>query len=82
MFANITLITLCVADIAEATHFYESLGFVKSNRASQAEVSFLDAGGIVLALWEPGGADRGRKRRRAVERQWRHRRCAKCRKRG
>ena len=52
MSANITLITLCVADIAEATHFYESLGFVKSTRASQAEVSFLDAGGIVLALWD------------------------------
>jgi len=50
--ANITLITLCVADVAEATRFYESLGFAKSNRASQAEVSFLDAGGIVLALWD------------------------------
>ena len=28
--ANITLITLCVADVARATRFYESLGFVKS----------------------------------------------------
>ena len=49
--ANITLITLCVADIAKATRFYESLGFVKSKRASQDDVSFLRAGGVVLALW-------------------------------
>jgi predicted lactoylglutathione lyase len=34
MSANITLITLCVADVAKATAFYESLGFVKSKRAS------------------------------------------------
>jgi hypothetical protein len=51
MSANITLITLCVADVAKATAFYESLGFVKSKRASQDEVSFFRAGGVVLALW-------------------------------
>ena len=49
--APITLITLCVADIAKATRFYEQLGFVKSNTASQDEVSFFRAGGVVLALW-------------------------------
>ena len=49
--APITLITLCVADIAEATRFYEALGFVKSKTASQDEVSFFRAGGVVLALW-------------------------------
>ena len=48
---NITLITLGVADIAKATAFYRSLGFVKSNAASQDEVSFFRAGGVVLALW-------------------------------
>ena len=48
---QISLITLCVADIAKATRFYESLGFVKSNKASQDEVSFFRAGGVVLALW-------------------------------
>ena len=32
-------------------HFYESLGFVRSKPASQDEVSFFQAGGIVLALW-------------------------------
>lgn len=51
MQASITLITLCVADIAKATRFYESLGFTKSKSASADEVSFFRAGGIVLALW-------------------------------
>jgi predicted lactoylglutathione lyase len=51
MSANITLITLGVADVAKATAFYESLGFVKSKAASQDEVSFFRAGGVVLALW-------------------------------
>jgi hypothetical protein len=49
--APITLITLCVADIGKATRFYEQLGFVKSKTASQDEVSFFRAGGVVLALW-------------------------------
>jgi predicted lactoylglutathione lyase len=48
---SISLITLCVADIAKATSFYEALGFVKSKKASQDDVSFFRAGGIVLALW-------------------------------
>jgi predicted lactoylglutathione lyase len=48
---NITLITLGVADVAKATRFYESLGFVRSKTASQASVSFFRAGGVVLALW-------------------------------
>ena len=48
---NITLITLGVADIAKATAFYQSLGFVKSNTASQESVSFFQAGPVVLALW-------------------------------
>jgi predicted lactoylglutathione lyase len=49
--ANITLITLGVADVAKATSFYESLGFVRSKSASQDEVSFFRAGGVVLAVW-------------------------------
>jgi len=48
---NITLITLGVADVASATRFYEALGFVKSKRASQEDVTFMRAGGVVLALW-------------------------------
>jgi predicted lactoylglutathione lyase len=49
--ANITLITFCVTDIGKANRFYEALGFVKSKTASQDDVSFFGAGGIVLALW-------------------------------
>ena len=48
---NITLITLGVADVAKSTEFHEALGFVKSNRASEANVSFLKAGSVALALW-------------------------------
>jgi hypothetical protein len=48
---SVSLITLTVADIARATRFYESLGFHKSKRASQDDVAFLRAGGVVLALW-------------------------------
>ena len=51
MSANITLITLGVVDVTNATGFYESLGFAKSKTASQDDVSFLHAGGVVLALW-------------------------------
>ena len=51
MSANITLITLGVADVAKATAFYEKLGFVRSKTASQESVSFFRAGGVVLALW-------------------------------
>jgi uncharacterized protein len=49
--ANITLITLAVSDVKRATRFYESLGFVRSQSASEDSVSFFRAGGIVLALW-------------------------------
>jgi catechol-2,3-dioxygenase len=49
--ANVTLITLGVSDVKRATRFYESLGFVKSQAASQESVSFFRAGGVVLALW-------------------------------
>jgi uncharacterized protein len=51
MSAHISLITLGVADVAKATAFYERLGFVKSKKASQDEVSFLQAGGVVLSIW-------------------------------
>jgi predicted lactoylglutathione lyase len=49
--AHISLVTLGVGDVAKATAFYERLGFVKSKNASQDEVSFLQAGGVVLAIW-------------------------------
>ena len=47
---RITLITLGVANIAEAGAFYERLGFVASS-ASQDGVAFFDAGGVVLGLF-------------------------------
>ena len=50
---RLTLITLGVADVARARKFYEALGF-KAGRASQDAVTFLDAGGVVLALFGRG----------------------------
>jgi predicted lactoylglutathione lyase len=47
---RLSLITLGVADVARARRFYETLGF-KAGRASNDAVAFLDAGGVVLALW-------------------------------
>jgi predicted lactoylglutathione lyase len=63
MSPNITLITLGVADVAKATAFYERLGFVKSETASQESVSFFRAGGVVLAVW--GREAQGRMREQA-----------------
>jgi len=51
MSQSISLITLTVADIANATRFYQALSFVKSKRASQEDVTFMRAGGVVLAMW-------------------------------
>ncbi len=50
---RLSLITLGVADVARARKFYEALGF-KAGSASQDSVAFLDAGGVVLALWGRG----------------------------
>jgi catechol 2,3-dioxygenase-like lactoylglutathione lyase family enzyme len=47
---RLSLITLGVADVARARRFYEALGF-KAGRASNESVTFLDAGGVVLALF-------------------------------
>ena len=50
MSAHVTLITLGVADVAASTLFYEALGFHKSS-ASQNEVAFFKAGGVVLSVF-------------------------------
>jgi catechol 2,3-dioxygenase-like lactoylglutathione lyase family enzyme len=47
---KLTLVTLGVADMARARAFYEALGFVASP-ASQASVTFFEAGGVVLGLF-------------------------------
>jgi len=48
---RLTVVTLGVQDVGASTHFYEALGFVRRFRATGDEISFLDAGGTVIALW-------------------------------
>lgn len=50
MAPHISMITLGVADIAEATAFYERLGFKRSSD-SQDAVTFIQAGAVVLGLF-------------------------------
>jgi predicted lactoylglutathione lyase len=50
---RLTLITLGVGDIARSRKFYEAIGF-KAGSASNDSVTFLDAGGVVLALYGRG----------------------------
>jgi predicted CoA-binding protein/catechol 2,3-dioxygenase-like lactoylglutathione lyase family enzyme len=47
---RLSFVTLGVASVARARAFYEKLGF-KASSASTDDVTFLDAGGVVLALW-------------------------------
>jgi catechol 2,3-dioxygenase-like lactoylglutathione lyase family enzyme len=48
--ARLTLVTICVRDLARSTAFYEALGFRRKARAAPG-VAFFDAGGVVLSLW-------------------------------
>jgi len=48
---RLTAITLGVRDVPASARFYQALGFVRKVRATGDEVVFLDAGGIVLALY-------------------------------
>jgi uncharacterized glyoxalase superfamily protein PhnB len=47
---RLSLVTLGVADVAHARTFYESLGFAAWS-ASNANVCFMSAGGVVLSLY-------------------------------
>ena len=47
---RLSIVTLGVADVAKARTFYEALGF-KASPASQESITFMDAGGVVLALY-------------------------------
>jgi catechol 2,3-dioxygenase-like lactoylglutathione lyase family enzyme len=47
---RLSFVTLGVADVAKSRTFYEALGFAAS-AASEAAVTFFDAGGVVLALF-------------------------------
>jgi hypothetical protein len=47
----VTALTLGVRDVAASARFYEALGFKRKMRATGDEIAFMDAGGVVLALW-------------------------------
>jgi predicted lactoylglutathione lyase len=48
---KLTAITLGVRDVPASARFYKALGFERKFRATGDEIVFLDAGGVVLALW-------------------------------
>jgi predicted lactoylglutathione lyase len=49
--AHISLVTLGVRDVADATAFYEKLGWRRSSASVEGVVSFLAGGTVVLALF-------------------------------
>lgn len=51
MIARINIVTLSVSDIAASTAFYQKLGFVKSEQASNPNVTFFKGAGVVLGLF-------------------------------
>jgi catechol 2,3-dioxygenase-like lactoylglutathione lyase family enzyme len=56
----LTLLTICVSDLARSAAFYEALGFRRRARAADG-VAFFDAGGVILSLWSASemGKDAG-----------------------
>jgi uncharacterized glyoxalase superfamily protein PhnB len=58
---RLTAVTLGVRDFHASLRFYEVLGFARRLRATGNEVAFLDAGGVVLALyrWDQLADDAG-----------------------
>jgi len=48
---RLTAVTLGVRDFHVSLHFYEALGFARKLRSTGDEIAFLDAGGVVLALY-------------------------------
>ena len=47
---RLSFVTLGVDDVAGSRKFYEALGF-KASSASQPDVTFFDAGGVVLSVF-------------------------------
>jgi predicted lactoylglutathione lyase len=47
----LTVVTLGVRDLEASRRFYEKLGFVRKVRSSGEEIAFMQAGGVVVALW-------------------------------
>jgi predicted lactoylglutathione lyase len=50
--AKLTAITLGVRDVPASGRFYEALGFKRKMRATGDEVVFLEAGDILLSVWD------------------------------
>jgi uncharacterized protein len=48
---RLTAVTLGVRDFHASLRFYEALGFVRKLRLTGDQIAFLDAGGVVLALY-------------------------------
>jgi predicted lactoylglutathione lyase len=48
---RVSLITLGVANLADARAFYERLGW-KTRAEADADVVFFQAGGLIVALWD------------------------------
>ena len=48
---KLTAVTLGVRDVPASARFYEALGFKRKVRATGDEIVFLEAGSVVLALW-------------------------------
>ena len=50
MEARVSFVTLGVNDVGRSRKFYEALGF-RASSASEPDVTFFDAGGVVLAVF-------------------------------
>jgi catechol 2,3-dioxygenase-like lactoylglutathione lyase family enzyme len=48
---RLTAVTLGVRDFQASLQFYEGLGFTRKLRSTGDQIAFLDAGGVVLALY-------------------------------
>jgi predicted lactoylglutathione lyase len=48
----LTVVTIGVRDVPASAAFYERLGFTRKVRTTGDEITFFDAGGLVLAVWD------------------------------
>jgi hypothetical protein len=49
---NVSIITLGVADVGRATAFYAALGWPRSTRSVEGDISWFDVGGFYLGVYE------------------------------
>jgi hypothetical protein len=50
----VSIITLGVADVGRATEFYTALGYARSTRSVDGDISWFDVGGCYLGVYEEG----------------------------